>query len=61
MTSPPSIGPSSRTSTRESGGDPGPDPEVAAAAIRDAIAAMERERPDLAERLRELLARVERK
>ena len=45
----------------ESGGDPGPDPEVAAAAIRDAIAAMEAERPDLAERLRELLARVERK
>ena len=44
----------------ESGGDPGPDPEVAAAAIRDAAKAMEAERPDLAERLRELLARLER-
>lgn len=44
----------------ESGGDPGPDPEVAAAAIRAAIAAMEAERPDLAERLRQLLASLER-
>jgi len=31
-----------------------------ARAIRDAIAAMEAERPDLAARLRELLARLER-
>ncbi len=34
-------------------------PRVAAAAIRDAIEALERERPDLAERLRELLGRIE--
>ena len=49
------------THDRQSGGgDPGPDPVVAAAAIRDAIAAVEAERPDLARRLGELLAELER-
>ena len=43
----------------QSGGDPGVDPEVAAAALRDAIEAVETERPDLAERLRRLLERLE--
>ena len=44
----------------DEGGDPGAvSPRVAAAAIRDAIEALERERPDLAERLRELLGRIE--
>ena len=43
-----------------SGGEPeGIDPRVAAAAIRDAIDALEAERPDLAERLRELIAQIE--
>jgi hypothetical protein len=44
------------TADRETGGDDhdGPSPRVAAAAIRDAIAALEAERPDLAARLREL-------
>jgi hypothetical protein len=37
----------------------GPTPRVAAAAIRDAIEALERERPDLAERLRSLLDELE--
>ena len=41
------------------GGVPGPSPRVAAAAIRDAIDALEAERPDLAARLRELLAQIE--
>jgi len=42
------------------GDDPsGPSPRVAAAAIRDAIDALEAERPDIAARLRELLGRIE--
>lgn len=45
---------------RESGGDSdGPSPRVAAAAIRDAIEALEAERPDLAEQLGDLLARLD--
>ena len=47
--------------TETGGGDvSGPSPRVAAAAIRDAIDALERERPDIAARLRELLGRIER-
>lgn len=43
------------------GGDTvGPSAEVAAAAIRDAIAALEAERPDMAQRLYELLDDLER-
>ncbi len=37
----------------------GPSPRVAAAAMRDAIEALENERPDLAAQLRTLLARIE--
>ncbi len=44
----------------ESGGDDvsGPSPRIVAAAIRDAIDALEAERPDIAERLRELLGEI---
>ncbi len=45
--------------THGDGGDPGPSPRVAAAAIRDAIEVLEAERPDLAQRLRQLLIRLE--
>ena len=46
----------------ETGGDDlsGPSPRVAAAAICDAIDALESERPDIAARLQELLGRIER-
>ena len=41
------------------GSGDGPSQRVAAAAIRDAIDAMQDERPDLAERLRELLSQLQ--
>jgi len=50
-------------SSRRSGGkprrDPGPTPQVAAAAIRDAIEALGDSRPDLAARLARLLDDLE--
>ena len=46
--------------TEEPGGElEGISPRVAAAAIRDAIEALEHERPDLAERLQTLLGRLD--
>lgn len=50
----------SQADHRGGGGACGPSPEVAAAAIRDAIAALEAERPDIAQRLYELLDDLER-